>query len=81
MEYTVARRDGSDPEQLAWERLQTLVADYIDADALGRRAQATTFYLRGVEEFGDEQWEHARDYAMEPEVRFTGLPGYVGGIQ
>ena len=42
MKYTLARRDGSEAEQLAWERLQTLVADYVDADALGRRAQATT---------------------------------------
>lgn len=79
--YTVARRDGTEAEQLAWERLQILVQDYVDADALGRRAQATTFYLRGTEEFGDEQWEHACDYVMQPEVRYAGEPGYVGGIQ
>lgn len=69
MKYTLARRDGSEVEQLAWERLQTLVADYVDADALGRRAQATTFFLRGVEEFGSEQWEHAFDYVMNPTVK------------
>lgn len=77
--YTVARRDGTEAEQLAWERLQILVQDYVDA--LGRRAQATTFYLRGTEEFGDEQWEHAYDYVMQPEVRYAGEPGYVGGQQ
>lgn len=81
MEYTVARRDGSEVEQLAWERLQTLVSDYVEADALGRRAQATTFFLRGTEEFGDEQWEHAFDYVMQPTVRYAGEPGYVGGQQ
>ena len=81
MEFTVARRDGSEAEQLAWERLLTLASDYVEFDALGRRASATTAYLRGIEEFGDEQWEHAQDYVMQPEVRFAGEPGYVGGIQ
>lgn len=81
MEFTVARRDGSEAEQLAWDRLLTLATDYREFDALGRRTSATTVHLRAIGEFGDEQWEHALDYALRPSVRYAGEPGYVGGQQ
>lgn len=81
MTHVVARRDGTEAQQDAWDRLLTQVVDYHHADESGRRDIASAIYLRGTEEFGDEQWEHASDYVMQPSVRYVGSPGYVGGQQ
>lgn len=56
-------------QSATWERLLLAVTDFREAERAGDRGRAWTLYKRGIAEFGDEQWEHAFDYVMNPAVR------------